>query len=197
MPVSGRDEGDVGSEGSRSNAAMPLTDAQIAGVLDFANNAEIQQAQLAQSKSKDPHVSSVASMMIEQHSRAKQEMAGLGLSSAGSSLLQTLSSEGQRTLATLRDKNGRDFDRAYLQAQVEQHQKLLDTVDRQLLPNAKNTGLRSQLSTLKPTIQRHLQHARDALKALESGAGSDNQQSNTNGSRSSGQRTGTGSATEP
>lgn len=212
MPVSGRDEGNVGSEGSRNNAAMPMTDAQIAGVIDFANNAEIQQAQLAQSKSKDAHVASFASMMIEQHSKAKQEMTALGLSSAGSSVLQTMSGEGQRTMATLRDKSGRDFDRAYLQAQVEQHQKLLDTIDRQLMPNAKNTGLRSQLSSLRPTVQQHLQHARDALRALESNQSSNaprgtnsngssssgtNSSGNSSGSNSSGQRTGTGRATEP
>jgi putative membrane protein len=183
--------------------ATPLTDAQIAGVTNFVNSGEIQQAQLAQSKSKDPHVLSFASMMISHHGEAKEQQAQLGMSPAGSSVLQRLSSEGQRTLATLRDKSGKDFDRAYLQAQVEGHQKVLETLDRQLLPNAKNQQFRSQLQNMRSTVQQHLQLARDSLQAVNSqqgsnGQGSSNQGSKSNGSGSIGQqRTGTGRATEP
>jgi len=208
MPVAGRDEADMGTDASKSGSAAMLTDAQVAGVTDFVNNAEIQQAQLAQSKSKNPQVLNFASMMISHHTQARQQQSSLNLSTAGSSVLQTMSSEGQRTMASLRDKSGQDFDRAYLQAQIDQHQKVLDTLDRQLLPSAKNTQLRTQLQSLRPTIQQHLQAARDAQKALasgqsgqqgSSGQGSSGQGSSGQGSSSSGstQRTGTGSATQP
>lgn len=170
-------------------------------MVDFVNNAEIQQAELAQSKSKDPHVLSFASMMIAHHSEAKQQQSALGLGTAGSSALQQLSSEGQRTLATLRDKNGKDFDRAYMQAQIDQHQKVLDMLDRQLLPNADNPQFRSHLMKLKPTVQRHLESGREAMSAIGSQQGSSGQKSNgqksSGGSGSSSQRTGTGSATQP
>jgi putative membrane protein len=193
----------VGASGSRSSDATPLTDAQIAGVTDFVNSGEIQQAQLAQSKSKDPHVLSFASTMISHHSEARRQQAQLGMSPTGSSVLQRLSADGQRTLATLRDKSGKEFDLAYLQGQVEAHQKVLETLDRQLLPNAKNAQFRSQLQNMRSTVQQHLQLARDSLQAVgsqqgSSGQGSSSQRSNSSGSGSSGQqRTGTGKAAQP
>ena len=98
----------------------------------------------------------------------------MGMSSAASPMLQMLSSQTRQTTATLRDKTGKDFDRAYLQSQIEQHQKVLDTIDRQLMPNAKNPQLRSHLQSMRPTIEQHLQTAKEAQQALNtSGSSSD------------------------
>jgi putative membrane protein len=130
-------------------------------------------------------------MMIEHHTQAKQRQAALQLSSTSSPLLQKLSSEGQSTLAKLRNESGQSFDRAYLQAQVDQHQKVLDMIDHKLLPSTQNSQLRSQIQNVRPTIQQHLQAARSALTAIESGQ---------NEQGASGQGTGrsrsTGSGTE-
>jgi len=185
QPASGTDEPGMGDDVTTPGAATsPLSDGQIAAITDAVHASEIEQAQLAQSKSKDPHVLSFASMMINHHTQARQREQALGMSTAASPMLQTLSSQARQTTATLRDKSGKDFDRAYLQAQVEQHQKVLDTIDRQLMPNAKNPQLRSHLQSMRPTIQQHLQAARDAQQALNT---------STSGSPS-GTGTGTGSS---
>jgi putative membrane protein len=141
----------------------------VAGITDTVNSAEIEQARLAQTKSKDPRVLSFAALMLSHHGKAKREQSALGLDIESSPLLLRLSEQGRQTMATLRDKNGKDFDRAYLQAQIEQHQKVLDTMDRQLLPSAKNAQLRAQLQDMRPTIQQHLEAARDAQQALNTG----------------------------
>lgn len=171
MPVAGRDEPDMGPNASHDHHTA-LNDAQVAGVMEFVNNAEIQQAQLARSKSKNSQVVSVATMIMDHHTQAKQQQDGLRISSTSSPLLQKLSSEGQQTLAKLREETGQDFDRAYLQAQIDQHQAVLDTIDRQLLPSTKNAQLRSQVQNIKPTIVQHLQAARSALTAIDNGQGS-------------------------
>jgi len=204
MPVAGRDDADMGSStapgssGSPRANGAPLTDAQIAGITELVNNAEIQQAELARSKSKDPGVLSFASMMISHHTQAKQRQAALGLSAEPSPLLQALSTNGQQTMSTLTAKTGTEFDRAYLKAQADQHQQVLDTIDSKLLPGAKNSQLRSQLQSMRSTVQNHLEAARAALKALDnqkSRQSSSQKSKSSNGSST--QQSGTGSATAP
>ena len=54
-----------------------LSDEQIAAITDAANTAEIEQAKLAESKSKDAGVKRFAAMMIAHHGAAKQKQAKL------------------------------------------------------------------------------------------------------------------------
>ncbi|HVZ31330.1 MAG TPA: DUF4142 domain-containing protein, partial [Polyangiaceae bacterium] len=165
VPTAGRDQSAVDAQ-SGTTPAVPLTDAQIAGVTDAVNQSEIQQAKLAEKKSSSRQVLDFAKMMITDHGQALQKQASLGVSTASSPLLQTLSSQGEQTYSQLESKSGSDFDRAYLQAQVDGHQRVLETIDRQLLPQAKSAGMKKQLQDMRATVQHHLQAARDALLAL-------------------------------
>lgn len=176
MPTAGRDEPGAND---RATASMALSDPQIVAVMSLVHNAEIEQAQLAQTKSTHPQVLSFARMMIEQHSQARQKHSELGVGSAMSSLSQQLAQHGQQTLATLRDKNDADFDRAYLQAQIEQHQRVLDTLDQTLLPSCDDARLRQYLQEMRSKIAQHLQLAENAQQGL-----------NTSGSNPSGQKPG-------
>jgi putative membrane protein len=165
VPTSGRDESALDAQ-SGTTPAVPLTDAQIAGVTDTIHQSEIQQAKLAQKNSTSPRVLGFAQMMIADHGQAREKQASLGLSTASSPLLQTLSAEGEQTYSQLESKSGSDFDRAYLQAQIAAHQRALETIDRQLLPQAKSARMQQQLQNMRGTLQHHLQAARDALRAL-------------------------------
>jgi putative membrane protein len=163
--VAGTDE--PGADDSIGGAPPPaLSDAQIAAITELVASTETEQAQLAQSKSKDPRVLGFARMMIEHHGQSRQRQSALGLSTAGSPMFQTLSQQGRQTVATLTDKQGKDFDRAYLQEQIEQHQRVLDALDQRLLPSARDPQLRAHLQSMRPIIQQHLQAARDAQHAL-------------------------------
>ena len=148
-----------------------LSDPQIAMITEKVNTAEIEQAQIAQSKSKNEQVRRFASMMIEHHGKAKAQQEALGLSTAESALSQQLEQKAKTTLATLNAKTGDDFDRAYLQAQVEGHQEALDTI-RQLQPKAQNSELRSYLDELTPKVEQHLAAAQSAQLSLQSATSS-------------------------
>jgi len=151
---------------SAGSSQTALSDPQIAMVTDRVNTAEIEQARIAQSKSKNEQVRHFAEMMIEHHSRAKNEQQALGLDTAESALSRQLEQKSKMTLETLNAKTGNDFDRAYLQAQVEGHQEALDTI-RQLEQSAQNSELRSYLENLTPKVEQHLQQARAAQQALQ------------------------------
>ena len=176
IPTAGRDEPLGLGEAMRetmgdptgSPAALPLSDAQVVAIADLVNNAEIQQAELAQSKSQRPEVVNYAAMMIRDHGLDRQKLETLGLSSVSSPVSQMLSAQGQQTLSKLESASGADFDRTYMQTQVEEHQRVLDTIDRQLLPSAKNPQLRDHLQNMRGTVAHHLQAARDTQQALSS-----------------------------
>lgn len=167
MPTAGTDDpGSAGNTGAGASGAL-LTDAQIAAIMALVHNTEIDQARLALAKSKDPQVLSFASLMLTEHNQAKQQESTLGMSTAASPTQQMLAARGQETTASLQDKSGKEFDRAYLQAQVDQHQQALDSIDRQLLPAAKNPQLRAHLQQIRPGIEQHLRTAREARQAVE------------------------------
>jgi putative membrane protein len=146
-----------------------LNDAQIAAITDSVNSAEIEQARIARSKSQNEQVRRFASMMIEHHSEARAQQAALNLETAESPLSQQLAIESQATLETLKAKNGADFDSAYLQAQIEAHQKALDTIVHDLQPSAQEPALQRYLENLTPKVAQHLEQARSAQQSLQTG----------------------------
>lgn len=151
--------------------ATPLSDEQIAAITDIANTSEIEQAKLARSKSKNADVLKFSAMMIAHHGEAKQKQAKLKLTTAESAISSKLLADGNQTLSALKDSKGADFDKRYIDAQVEGHQKVLATIDSELIPNAKNPDLKAYLAEIKPKVEQHLQAAREAQQRLESSSG--------------------------
>ena len=146
----------------------PLTDEQIAAITDAANSAEIAQAKLAQSKSKDAAVKQFAAMMISHHGEAKQKQAKLKLKPAESGVSTAMQVDADATMNALKADNGKDFDQAYITAQVTGHQKVLDTINDKLLPNAKSPELKAYLEEIKPRVEDHLKQAKQLQESFDS-----------------------------
>jgi putative membrane protein len=144
---------------SANSKAAPLTDEQIALITEDANSAEIAQAKLADQKAKDPRVKNFASMMVKHHSEAKNQQTKLNLKTATSPVSMDLEKSAANTQSTLTSASGRAFDTAYMNAQVEEHQKVLDTINQALLPSVKNKDLKSYLDEVKSTVENHLKEA--------------------------------------
>jgi putative membrane protein len=144
-----------------------LSDEQIAGITDAANSGEIAQAKLAQTKSKDPQVKHFAAMMINHHGAAKLKQAKLKITDAYSAEEATLKADADSTLDTLKKDTGKEFDKAYIDAQVDGHQKVLDTIN-QKLPNVKNPDLKAYLDEIKPRVEQHLKEAKEMQQNFDS-----------------------------
>jgi putative membrane protein len=151
-------------------ALPPLSQNQIALVTQLANDAEIEQGKLAQSKAKSKDVKKFAAMMVKHHGQAKTEQTKLyqqlGLSPAQSPDATSLKESADKLLGSLRGAEGAAFDRAYIDSQVEAHQKVLDTIERQLLPAASDADLISNLKQMRETVQSHLKDALDLQAEL-------------------------------
>lgn len=146
-----------------------LTDDQILGVTTVANGGEVAQGQLALSKARDPRVKSLASMMVHDHTAAQTKSASLAraanLTPTTSSVADAIQHDGNAVTQSLKAA-GQDFDKVYVDAQVKEHQAVLDILDQQLIPNVKNADVKAYLVEVRSTVSKHLQHAKELQQTL-------------------------------
>ena len=151
-------------------AAVRLTAGQIAMVTELANTAEIEQGKLAQGKAKSASVKKFATMMVKHHSEAKADQTKLykelKLTPEASPQGNLLKEDSDKMTGTLRGAEGDAFDMAYMNSQVDAHQKVLDTINRELLPAASDEKLRESLEDMKETVESHLKEARSIQAEL-------------------------------
>ncbi|RYZ06111.1 MAG: DUF4142 domain-containing protein [Myxococcales bacterium] len=156
-------------------AQAKLSEDQIARVAELVNTAEVDQGKLAQSKAQSPRVKAFATKMVNHHSQAKAEQAKLvkqlNLTAAESPEAAALKSDGAQTLSTLKTTPAADFDRAYIDSQVTGHQKVLTTIDEQLLPSAKSERVVSALKLGREAVAAHLAEAKEIQDELSKTTG--------------------------
>ena len=174
--VAGPTSADVPREGPRAGSAevqpvIPLTDGQILEVTHTANIGEIDQARLALARSKDARVRSLAQMMVQDHSQADKKGMVLAkkedLEREPSATSASLESDAESTTGTLRAEPAADFDRKYVDAQIREHQAVLDSIDQKLVLSATNAELKAYLREIRAAVASHLQHAQDVQIELE------------------------------
>ena len=144
-----------------------LSDEQIAAITEAANTAEIDQAKLAEAKSKNAEVKRFAAMMIKHHGEAKAKQAKLKFQSADSPDSTAMKADASNTLDTLKKDTGKEFDKAYIDAQVEGHQKVLEAINEKLLPNVKSPELKAYLDEVKPRVEEHLKVAKGMQQTFD------------------------------
>lgn len=149
----------------------PANDAQITAIVSASNENEINAGKLARAKATSKEVKAFADKMVSDHMRLEKSSSEVAakakIKPEESAVSQKLKSDAEQTVKQLKDMKGADFDKAYLEAEVAGHQKVLDMVDKNLIPNAKNPELKAELQKARPVIADHLDHA----KQLQSGAG--------------------------
>jgi putative membrane protein len=139
-----------------------LTDGQIVGVLDAANDKEIEESKIALTRSKNAEVKAFAKMMVDHHTEAKKKGAKLAASAppAESEVSKKLKADTATALEALKATADADFDRAYLDMMVADHKAVLDLVDSKILPVAKTAELKTLVEKdVRPTVDGHLTKA--------------------------------------
>jgi putative membrane protein len=156
--------------GDTAAPAEVLDDGKILGILHAANQGEIEQARLAQTRAVDKRVLAFAKMMMKDHTNADQKGEKLGkdrkIVPADSAIEKHIQSDVKLTMAKLSAALAPDFDKEYVDAQVKGHHDVLMLLRDQLRPNATDAKLRELLDTITPTVQHHYD---EALKLQKSG----------------------------
>lgn len=155
----------------QARAQATPTDPQIVGIVGAANQIDIDYAKLALSKSKTKQVHDFAQQMIDDHSAVQKSVFALGaklkVTPAESGTSKALKAQEVKVTKELKAANGAAFDKAYIDNEIAYHQAVIDTVNKVLIPNAKNAELKSALTGAVPLFEGHLEHAKNIKAALK------------------------------
>ncbi|MEJ7727624.1 MAG: DUF4142 domain-containing protein [Polyangiaceae bacterium] len=150
--------------------APPLTDEQIAAITAAADTGGIDQGKAAATQAKDATGSMFAALMVAHHGEAKKKNEALvkkaKITPADSDMSKALAADSTKLVESWKDLKGPDFDKAYIDAQVKNHQSVLDAIDKQILPAVKNAELKAALEGFRPKVEAHLKEAKDIQTAL-------------------------------
>jgi putative membrane protein len=165
--------------------ARGLTPKQMAGWVIVGNQAEVQLGQLAEGKAQTEQVRKFAREMVQEHSKLIQKLqqavpgtqagiqrqgAGQPTHAAGGDSLTAIKRQiGARVMAmtkqALQNKQGAEFDKAYMNQQLVAHTKMLATL--QVLEQHAGGKLQPLLQQGVTTTAHHLQQVKQILSALE------------------------------
>jgi putative membrane protein len=157
-----------------AGATTPVPAADMDGMLGqlaAANHSEIQQAQDAAKKASDATVKQFASQLVTDHKANQKELKQLA-----TTLGASLPDSGAKTeaesasLGELAGKSGKEFDQAFLDAQITAHVRNIDKIRNQLLPAADRPELRDYLQKTASAMEGHLASAKQLKQDLSSGS---------------------------
>lgn len=142
-----------------------LSDGDIEAITNAANGGEVDQAKLALKKAKSAKVKKFAQMMIDQHQAALDGTSKLAASTkiapSSNTMSQQIGTDGTTALSSLQGDSGSDFDKAYIDLQVTEHQQVLTALDQKLIPAAQNPDLKAALVAFEPKVAAHLKKAQE------------------------------------
>jgi putative membrane protein len=145
-------------------SAQAINDAQIASIVVTANQVDIDAGNFAKTRAKNPQVKQFAQQMVTDHTgvnkQATELAAKLKVTPEDNPTSQSLKSGGEANVNKLKSLKGADFDKAYIDHEVDYHQAVLDAVDKTLIPGAKNEELKALLVKTRPAFVAHLEHAK-------------------------------------
>ena len=148
-----------------------LDDGQVAGIVQTYNEAEIAAARAAQDKAKSVDVKAFARMMLQEHMKNNQELASVskqsGIEAKESETSQQLRAESGRQQGMLGSMRSQDFERGYIDQQVEAHKSVLATLDRALKNGKREDSFMDYLRSTREAVQVHLEHAETLQSKLK------------------------------
>ena len=151
-------------------SAQAVNDAQIASIVVTANQVDIDAGKLAASKGSNAEVKKFGQQMVTDHTgvntQATQLVTKLKVKPEDNPTSQSLTEGGDKTMARLKGLSGAEFDRAYIENEVNYHQAVLDAVDKTLIPSASNAELKALLVKVRPAFVAHLEHAKKVQGSL-------------------------------
>src|SRR5689334_9798601 len=122
--------------------------------------AEVELGKLAADRAQNEEVKKFAQRMVDDHSKANDQLKQIA-ESKGIKLPSDVEAKDKALMQRLEKLNGAAFDRAYMNAMVNDHVKDVNEFKKEA--NAgRDSQVKSFASSTLPTLEEHLQHARQA-----------------------------------
>ena len=146
-----------------------LSDPQIATIALTAHQIDIDRGKTAR-HSKNAEVKQFAVQMVDDHTAGKNEALALakklGVKPEASEVSKSLEADAKKAAARLHKEKGAAFDKDYIDTEVGYHQAVIDAIKNVLIPGAQNAQLKTLLEQAVPTLEGHLQHAKNVQAQL-------------------------------
>jgi putative membrane protein len=126
--------------------------------------AEVEASKLASGKAQNPAVGRFAKMMVDEHSKTNERLKALA-GKAEIPLPPGLDPDHKAMLASLEKLSGAEFDRAYMQGQLIDHQKTAQILQWEM-SNGQDAQLQRLAADTLPSVLHHLQSAQAIMAEL-------------------------------
>ena len=149
------------------NMTMPTDAASSAFLMKVANvgMAEVQLGQIAQTKGTYQGVKDFAAMMVQDHTAANDKVKSLA-TQRSVTLPSVVDQDHQKMIDDLNKKNGKAFDKSYIDAMVKGHEKVIKDFQ-DASGKVGDTEVKSFITNTLPTLQTHLDSAKAVQKRLK------------------------------
>lgn len=134
--------------------AVASEDAKFTTAAANGGMAEVALGKLAQSKTANDAIRSFATMMVTDHGKANDELMAIA-KTKNITLPAAVDADHQKKIDDLSKKNGKDFDKAYVDAMIDGHKKTLDLMKDEA-KDGKDADLKSFADKTANTVQMHL-----------------------------------------
>ncbi len=120
---------------------------------------EVKLGELAQQNASSQRVKDFGSMMVRDHSKANEELKGLAAAKTVT-LPDSVGEEHQHHIDELTKKKGPEFDKAYIDMMVDDHNEDINMFDK-ASNNLKDPDMKGFAAKTLPTLQHHLEEAQN------------------------------------
>jgi putative membrane protein len=148
-----------------SVTAMSNEDKEFVSKAGMGGLFEVQAGNLALQKAQSADVKSFAQRMVTDHSKANEELQQLA-TTKGLALPAELDGQHKSAVDHLTSLSGAEFDKAYMQHMVEDHDKDVAEFDK-ASTSAQDTDVKTWAGKTLPVLQQHQQLAKDIASKMK------------------------------
>jgi putative membrane protein len=146
-----------------------LNDPTIVAIFDAANTWDIETGNLAAKKGSTKEVRDFGAMLARDHKMVRQQGRDLAKKLSVTPTPPkdfAMAKDHEAAVKKLESLSGKDFDKAFLQHEVDFHKAVIDAVTSTLLPALQNQEVKDLVTKVAPAFQAHEMAAQNLLNKI-------------------------------
>lgn len=140
-------------------------DSEFAVAAANSGMTEVEMSKLAATNASSPAVKDYAAMLVTDHTATNEELKNAAMQK-NISLPSAISDDMQKDVNDLAEKNGNDFDKAYINRMIDDHQKDINLFEKEA-NNGNDADLKMWAGNKVPVLQSHLDKAKEIKDGLK------------------------------
>lgn len=154
---------------AKQAGAAKLDDPTIVAIFDAANTWDIQTGDLAAKKGSTKEIRDFGAMLARDHANVRQQGRDLAKKLSVTPTPPkdfAMAKDHAAAMKKLESLKGKEFDKAFLQHEVDYHKAVIDAVTTTLLPALQNQDVKDLVTKVAPAFQAHEAAAQNMLNKI-------------------------------